>query len=202
MEEEKNILDFTQDELIRFIQMQRRIYALEEYQSMKTNLLDRVKRILDLRDLMKITMSNHKRVRRVINKYAKLCKKEADTKKLLKKQELEENMIGARYVSSVMNLMELVHKVLYTEAFEKDLPALEKWYEFEMEDMVLVNDVIRGLKYFDSLDVTEDDVLGALNFAVEQYVDCIENNTEYADTFDSSFPFVQIRKEEKENANE
>ena len=202
MEEEKNILDFTQDELIRFIQMQRRIYALEEYQSMKTNLLDRVKRILDLRDLMKITMSNHKRARRVINKYAKLCKKEADTKKLLKKQELEENMIGARYVSSVMNLMELVHKVLYTEAFEKDLPALEKWYEFEMEDMVLVNDVIRGLKYFDSLDVTEDDVLGALNFAVEQYVDCIENNTEYADKFDSSFPFVQIRKEEKENANE
>lgn len=202
MEEEKSILDFTQDELIRFIQMQRRIYALEEYQSMKINLLDRVKRILDLRDLMKITMSNHKRVRRVINKYAKPCKKEADTKKLLKKQELEENMIGARYVSSVMNLMELVHKVLYTEAFEKDLPALEKWYEFEMEDMVLVNDVIRGLKYFDSLDVTEDDVLGALNFAVEQYVDCIENNTEYADTFDSSFPFVQIRKEEKENANE
>ena len=202
MEEEKNILDFTQDELIRFIQMQRRIYALEEYQSMKTNLLDRVKRILDLRDLMKITMSNHKRVRRDTNKYAKHGKKEADPKKLLNKQELEENMIGARYVSSVMNLMELVHKVLYTEAFEKDLPALEKWYEFEMEDMVLVNDVIRGLKYFDSLDVTEDDVLGALNFAVEQYVDCIENNTEYADTFDSSFPFVQIRKEEKENANE
>ena len=62
MEEEKNILDFTQDELIKFIQMQRRIYALEEYQSMKTNLLDRVKRILDLRDLMKITMSNHKYV--------------------------------------------------------------------------------------------------------------------------------------------
>lgn len=168
---------------------------------MRTDLLDRVKRILDLRDLMKITMSNHKRVRRIINKYAKPCKKEADTKKLLKKQELEENMIGVRYISSVMNLMELVYKILYTEAFERDLPCLEKWYEFEMEDMVLVNDVIRGLKYFDSLDVTEDDVLGSLNFAVEQYVNCIENNTEYADTFDSSFPYVQIRKEE-ENANE
>ena len=54
MEEEKNILDFTQDELIRYIQMQRKIYALEEYQSMRTDLLDRVKRTLDLRDLMKI----------------------------------------------------------------------------------------------------------------------------------------------------
>ena len=202
MEEEKNILDFTQDELIRYIQMQRKIYALEEYQSMRTNLLDRVKRILDLRDLMQLTMFNHKRVRKVINKYAKSCKKEADTKKLLKKQEIEENIIGTRYVSSVMDLMELVHKVLYTEAFEKDLPTLEKWYEFEMEDMVLVNDVIRGLKYFDPSDITEEDVLGALNFAVEQYVNCIENNTEYIDTFDNSFPFVQIRKEEKENANE
>lgn len=202
MEEEKSVLEFTQEELIRYIQMQRRIYALEEYQSMKTDLLDRVKRILDLRDLMKITMSNHKRVRKVINKYAKPCKKEADIKKLLKKHELEENMVGTRYVSSVMNLMELVYKILYTEAFEKDLPTLEKWYEFEMEDMVLVNDIIRQLKYFDSFDVSEEDVLGALNYAVEQYVNCIENNIEYADTFDTSFPFIQIRKEEKENVNE
>lgn len=202
MEEEKSVLEFTQEELIRYIQMQRRIYALEEYQSMRTDLLDRVKRILDLRDLMKITMSNHKRVRKVINKYAKPCKKEADIKKLLKKHELEENMVGTRYVSSVMNLMELVYKILYTEAFEKDLPTLEKWYEFEMEDMVLVNDIIRQLKYFDSFDVSEEDVLGALNYAVEQYVNCIENNIEYADTFDTSFSFVQIRKEEKENVNE
>ena len=66
--------------------MQRKIYALKEYQSMRTDLLDRVKRTLDIRNLMKITMSNHKWVRRVINKYAKPYKKETDTKKLLKKR--------------------------------------------------------------------------------------------------------------------
>ena len=66
--------------------MQRKIYALKEYQSMRTDLLDRVKRTLDIRNLMKITMSNHKRVRRDINKYAKPYKKETDTKKLLKKR--------------------------------------------------------------------------------------------------------------------
>lgn len=202
MKEEKNILDFTQEELIKYIQMQRKIYVLDEYQSMRTDLLDRVKRILDLRDLMKISISNHRRTRRVINKYAKPCKKEADTRKLLKKQELEENMIGTRYVSSVMDLMELVYKILYTDVFEKDLPALEKWYEFEMEDMILVNDVIRGLKYYDSADITENDILGALNYAVEQYIDCIEKNTEYIDTFDCSFPFVRIKKETKEKDNE
>ena len=56
--------------------MQRRIYALEEYQLMRTDLLDKVKRILDLRDLIKETMSNHKKVRRIINKYAKSIKKD------------------------------------------------------------------------------------------------------------------------------
>lgn len=202
MEEEKNILDFTQEELIKYIQMQRKIYVLDEYQLMRTDLLDRVKRILDLRDLMKISISNHKRTRRVINKYAKPCKKEADTRKLLKKQELEENMIGTRYVSSVMDLMELVYKILYTDVFEKDLPALEKWYEFEMEDMILVNDLIRGLKYYDSADISEENILSALNCAIEQYINCIKNNTEYVDIFECSFPFVQIKKETKENVNE
>ena len=201
-EEEKGIFDFTEDELMKYIQMQRRIYALEEYQLMRTDLLDRVKRTLDLRDLIKETMSNHKRVRKIINKYAKSCKKEPDTKKLFKKLDLEANMIGARYVSSVMNLMELVHKVLYTEAFEKDLPILEKWYEFEMSDMVLVNGLIKALKYYDSLDVTEEDILGALNYAIEQYLECIANDTEYAEIFDNSFPYINIRKEVKENANE
>lgn len=38
MEQEKNLLNFTQEELFRYIQMQRRIYALEEYQLMKTDI--------------------------------------------------------------------------------------------------------------------------------------------------------------------
>lgn len=201
MEQEKNLLDFTQEELFRYIQMQRRIYALEEYQLMKTDLLNKVKRVLDFRDLIKITESNCKKTRKIINKYAKQCKKESDTRKLFKKQEVEEEFIGNRHLFAVMDLMELVYKILHTDSFEKDLPALEKWYKFEMEDMILVNGLVKGLKYYNSLDVTEDDVIGALNFAVEQYVECIENNTEYADIFDKSFPFVQLNKEE-ENADE
>ena len=71
MEQEKNLLNFTQEELFRYIQMQRRIYALEEYQLMKTDLLNKVKRVLDFRDLIKITESNCKKTRKIINKYAK-----------------------------------------------------------------------------------------------------------------------------------
>ena len=198
---EKKNLEFTNEELIEFIHTQRRMMCMEEYYLIRKELLDKVKRVLDLRDLVKITASNHKKTRKIINKYAKQSRKEPDTKKLFKKQQVEEEMIATRYLHSVMGLMEIVYKILYTDAFEKDLPALEKWYEFEMEDMILVNGLVKGLKYYNSLDVTEDDVIGALNFAVEQYVECIENNTEYADIFDKSFPFVQLNKEE-ENADE
>ena len=201
MIEEKKNLEFTNEELIEFVHTQRRMMCMEEYYLIRKDLLDKVKRVLDLRDLVKITASNHKKTRKIINKYAKQSRKESDTKKLFKKQQLEEEMIATRYLHSVMGLMEIVYKILYTDAFEKDLPALEKWYEFEMEDMILVNGLVKGLKYYNSLDVTEDDVIGALNFAVEQYVECIENNTEYADIFDKSFPFVQLNKEE-ENADE
>lgn len=202
MEEEKKNLEFTNEELINFLHTQRKLACMEEYYLIREDLLDRVMRVLDLRDLMKITVSNNRRTRRILNKYAKPCMKESDTRKLLKKQQLEEDMIGVRYVSSVMELMDLVYKILYTQAFEKDLPALKEWYEFEMEDMVLVNDIIRALKYFDSSDVSEDDALGALNYAVEQYIKCIEDNIEYLETFDNSFPFVQISKKEKESTNE
>ena len=201
MIEEKENLEFTNEELIEFIHTQRRMMCMEEYYLIRKDLLNKVKRVLDLRDLVKITASNHKKTRKIINKYAKQSRKESDTKKLFKKQQVEEEMIATRYLHSVMGLMEIVYKILYTDAFEKDLPALEKWYEFEMEDMILVNGLVKGLKYYNSLDVTEDDVIGALNVAVEQYVECIENNTEYADIFDKSFPFVQLNKEE-ENADE
>ena len=201
MEQEKNLLDFTQEELFRYIQMQRRIYALEEYQLMKTDLLNKVKRVLDFRDLIKITESNCKKTRKIINKYAKQCKKESDTKKLFKKQEVEEEFIGNRHLFAVMDLMELVYKILHTDSFEKDLPALEKWYEFEMEDMVLVNGVIKGLKYADSSNVSEEDILNAINDAVEQYITCVECNADYEDTFEKSFPYVYINKK-KENADE
>lgn len=179
MIEEKKNLEFTNEELIEFIHTQRKMMCMEEYYLIRKDLLDKVKRVLDLRDLVKITASNHKKTRKIINKYAKQSRKESDTKKLFKKQQVEEEMIATRYLHSVKGLMEIVYKILYTDAFEKDLPALEKWYEFEMEDMILVNGIVKGLKYFNSLDVTEDDVIGALNFVVEQYVECIENNTEY-----------------------
>ena len=96
MEQEKNLLNFTQEELFRYIQMQRRIYALEEYQLMKTDLLNKVKRVLDFRDLIKITESNCKKTRKIINKYAKQCKKELNFTSTLKYFNIIKNQIDSQ----------------------------------------------------------------------------------------------------------
>jgi hypothetical protein len=202
MEEKRNFDEFTTEELLRCIQTERRIFWLEEYHLIRHDLLDKVKRTLDLKNIMDMTLSNDKRVRNVINKYAKPCKREKDTKKMFKKLEDMESYIGRAYVDSVMDIMELVYKILYTEAFDKDMPSLEIWYEFEMEDMVLVNDIIRDLKGFNSLNVDEDDILKSLDRAVTNYVYCIDNGIDYPSTFDSKFLYVNIKKEEQENAHE
>ena len=110
------------------------------------------------------------------------------------KQENEENIIIAKYISSVMDLMELVY--LYIENFERDIPDLEKYYKLEMNDMVLVNDVIRELEKYDSFNVSEECILYALNLAIKRYIKCFNNNINYKDTFDNLFPFIEITIEE------
>lgn len=199
MEETKNVDEFEVNELLHLNQMMRRIYWWEEYHLMRHDLLDKVKRILDLKSLMDMTKANDRRIRKVINKYAKPCKKEKDTRKMFKKEEDITKFIGTNYISAVMDLMEYTFKILYTEAFERDITSLEKWYEFEMEDMVLVNGVIKDLKDYNSSDIDEDIILQSLNKAVYKYVQCIENDVYYPDTFDMTFPYVHIQKEQEGN---
>ena len=196
-EQEQRVFDLTEDELYDFFQTQQKIHMLEEYQILNADLLNRVRRVLDLKDIMKEETSNHKRMKKAINKYAKQYKKEEYVKNLLKRLKKEEDVIAIKYISSVMDLMKIVYKVLNTFSFERDLPALEKYYEFEMEDMVLVNHVIKQLENIDSADIIEYEILCALNLAVEQYVSCIENDVNYMSLFDNKFPYVDIVKEEE-----
>ena len=72
-----------------FLKREREIHTIEECDNIGLTMFDRVRKVLDLRDLMKETRLNFKRVRKILNKYAKESKKEHDVKKLLKKQEEE-----------------------------------------------------------------------------------------------------------------
>ncbi len=200
--EEENDKELTNEELEKYIETQRKICCLEEYYSYRKQLLNEVVKAKGLLKLMQLTISNSSKFKKIMNKYAKQFKNEKDVKNLLSVFEKEDEMLGNKYIASVMNTMELVYKILDIDLFEKDLPALEKWYTFEFDDMILVNDIFIYLKKFDEDFLTETDVLKALNYSIEKYVDCIDNDINYIDTFNSSFPFVRLEKIGKEEKNE
>ena len=175
----KEELELKQKELLELIAQERRLNCMEEYYTMKKELLDNVARVLDLRDAFKTIISNNKKTRKIINKYAKTYKKEKDIKKIIENMEEQEETIGYNYKYSVFSLMKIVFKILYAETFRKDLPVTKLWYDFDMEDMVLVNGLI---------------ILGALNFSIYKYGRYLEKDIEYTDMFEKSFPFVRIKK--------
>lgn len=199
---EKNLIDYTKEELIEFIKKSREIYSLEESDSIEQILTDRVRRTLDLRDIMKATRANHKRTRRIINKYIKPMKKEADIKKLLKKQDEEVIIIESRYVASMVDLMMIVIKALSSEMFQRKLASLEQWYEFEPDDLILVNGIIKALQHDSSFSVSNEEVMNALDDAIYEYVYCIEKDLDYRKRFDNKFMFVCFPEKKEENINE
>ena len=199
---EKNLIDYTKEELIDFIKKSREIYSLEESDNIEQILTDRVRRTLDLRDIMKATRANHKRARRIINKYIKPMKKEADVKKLLKKQDEEVIIIESRYVASMVDLMMIVIKALSSEMFQRKLASLEQWYEFEPDDLILVNGIIKALQHDSSFSVSNEEVMNALDDAIYEYVYCIEKDLDYRKRFDNKFMFVCFPEKKEENINE
>ena len=154
--EEENIKYDTRDEIMAFLKRQREIHTIEECDNIEQIMFDRVRKVLDFRDLMKETRLNFKRTRKLLNKYAKERKKELDVKKLLKKQEEEIEMIESRYVASMIDLIIIVTKALGSELFSNNLTSIESWYEFEAEDLVFVNGFIKALKYWSFFDIDDN----------------------------------------------
>ena len=197
----KEELELTQKELVELLAKERRLNCMEEYYTMKKELLDNVARVLDLRDAFKTIISNNKKTRKIINKYAKTYKKEKDIRKVIANMEEQEETIGHNYAYAVFNLMKIVFKILYAETFRKDLPVTKIWYDFDMEDMVLVNGMIAELKRFNSSNVTAEDILDALNFSIYKYSRCLEEKIKYIETFEKSFPYVVIKKSQNGEQN-
>lgn len=64
MKEEINLFKYTQKDLIGLLKKQREEYALEEYFNIEDNLLNKIKRTLDLRDLKKSATLNLRKTRK------------------------------------------------------------------------------------------------------------------------------------------
>ena len=78
MEEEKKLAENIRKDYMYVLKKQRELHAFEECDNIEEVLFARVKRSLDLSDLMNATRLNFKRTRKILNKYAKEYKKEID----------------------------------------------------------------------------------------------------------------------------
>ena len=190
MKEENNLFKYTQKDLIGLLKKQREEYALEEYFNIEENLLNKIKRALDLRDLMKITKTNLSKTRKNINKYAKYCKRETDIKKLIEKQKEEILMIESRYVSAIVDLMLALVQLYSSDIFKMKLEYRNLLYEYEEKDLIVVNGIVKALKKYDSFNVDIDIFLEAIYYALDEYVISIQEGLDYRENFNNNFMFV------------
>lgn len=71
-----------------------------------------------------------------------------------------------------------------------------------MEDFVFVNGIIKALRDYSSFDTTEFEVMNALNIAIEEYINCIENDVDYREKFDKNSMFVCFPEKEEDKEQE
>ena len=102
----------------------------------------------------------------------------------------------------MVDLMMIVIQSLGSEMFQDKLESLEKWYEFEPDDLVFVNGIIKALQYNNSFDTTNNEVMKALDDAIDEYIYCIENDLEYREKFDKNFMYVCFPEKEKKEEQE
>ncbi len=190
MKEEKNIFNYTQKDFITLIKKQREEYALEEYFNIEENLLNKIKRALDLRDLKKSATFNLRKTRKSINKYAKYYKRETDIKKLIEKQKEEILMIESRYVSAIVDLMLALVQLYSSDIFKMKLEYRNLLYEYEEKDLIVVNGIIKALKKYDSFNVDIDIILETIYYALEEYIISIQEGLDYRENFSNNFMFV------------
>lgn len=190
MKEENNLFKYTQKDLIGLLKKQREEYALEEYFNIEENLLNKIKRALDLRDLKKSATFNLRKTRKSINKYAKYYKRETDIKRLIEKQKEEIFMIESRYVSAIVDLMLALVQLYASDIFKMKLEDRNLLFEYEEKDLIVVNGIIKALKKYDSFNVDVDIILETIYYALEEYIISIQEGLDYRENFNNNFMFV------------
>lgn len=173
----------------------------EEKNLFERYLINSISRILDLREIEKNVIQSEKRIRKVMNKYTKKYRKKKDIKKVFSKQEKIINLVSIRDLEAVSELIDIIDMMLndnkYNGLFRSDLPELEAYYQFDMEDMVFVNGILRELKSFNSKSINISIILNAINKAIKEYVECIDNDEDYLKCFEDTYPFISISKREE-----
>lgn len=168
----KEKIDISKEELKNSYHIQRKIYEMEEKHLLEKHFLYATQRVLDIRDVRNIILKT-------------------DNKELM-------DLIDKQYLKSVNDLMDVVFSMIseppFCFIFENDI-ELDNYIVLEFEDMVLVNGYLKELKPYNSDNINMDIIFIALNEAIFEYVNCLQNEEDYTKGFDD---FVQITEEQED----
>lgn len=168
----KEKIDISKEELKNSYHIQRKIYEMEEKHLLEKHFLYATQRVLDIRDVRNIILKT-------------------DNKELM-------DLIDKQYLKSVNDLMDVVFSMIseppFCFIFENDI-ELDNYIVLEYEDMVLINGYLQELKPYNSNGINMDMLMMALNEAIFEYVNCLQNEEDYTKGFDD---FVQITEEQED----
>jgi hypothetical protein len=169
----KEKIDISKEELKNSYHIQKKIYEMEEKHLIEKHLLLATQRVLDIRDVRDLmTKTNNKELKDLIDK---------------------------QYLKSVNDLMDIVFSMIseppFCFIFENDI-ELDSYIVLEYEDMILVNGYLEELKRYNSNSINGDMLLVALNEAIFEYVNCLQNEQDYTKGFEDEF--VQITEEQED----
>lgn len=208
--EKENELEYTKEDLLNYIKLGKKIDNVLNKNSLIEKLKNGVNRYLDCNQYLDDIKKQYSKSRMFINKYAKESKKENDVKKYFKDSDKRiKNAVNARFWA-LYDLIHIIENIICDtnniELFKRELPSYEDWYQFEMKDMIFVNTFAVYMKQYKRDRITLENIFYELDYAMKEYIDCIEDGYDYKEQFDNGDGFVNIvcrnSPEEQEDKDE
>lgn len=189
-------LDYTKEDLLDYIKLEKKIDKAIIKEQLKNHLKSSVNRVLDCNQYLHDIEVQYNKSRKLINKYAKSYKKEKDIKKYCKTSDDKiANAVKIRFwaIFDLMNIVETILCDSYNiDLFRRELPNCEEWFEFEPKDMILVNGFVSNLKQYKRNRIDINNILYELNYAINEYSKCIQENIDYKELYDKDDGFINI----------
>ena len=206
-EEEK--LEYSKEDLLDYIKLGKKLDNVVTKHNLTEQLKNGVNRFLDCSQYLDDIKKQYNKSRKIIKKYATAFISQNDIKKYFKDSDNRIEKARNAKFWSVFDLMQIVENIFCDtnniELFKRELPSYKDWYQFEMKDMIFINTFANSMKKYRRDRITSENIFFELDFAMQEYIDCIQEGYDYKEQFDNEDGFVNIvckNESEKEEEDE
>ena len=193
-EEEK--LEYSKEDLLDYIKLGKKLDNVVTKHNLTEQLKNGVNRFLDCSQYLDDIKKQYNKSRKIIKKYATAFISQNDIKKYFKDSDNRIEKARNAKFWSVFDLMQIVENIICDtnniELFKRELPSYEDWYQFEMKDMIFINTFANSMKKYRRDRITSENIFFELDFAMQEYIDCIQEGYDYKEQFDNEDGFVNI----------